>query len=200
MYNWRHMTPAQRAEVLRLRQRLGQPWHGPPHGMEKRWQHISAACYEHQPILGASPDRMSAFEKDLLCVLAPVSEGVSAWCVLPNHYHLLLQCINLPAVRKALGTLHGRTSHDWNVEDGMQGRTCWHRCLLKAVKSESHRWATLNYIHHNPVHHGYAGRWMDWPFSSAERYLVVVGRDFAEKMWKDYPLFDFGKGWDEQEM
>jgi len=200
MYNWRHMNEAQRAETLRVRKQLGRPWHGPPHGFEKHWRHLSAACYEHRPILGASAERLEAFEKDLLCALAPVSEGVSAWCVLPNHYHLLLQCMNLAAVRKALGALHGRTSHDWNAEDHAHGRTCWHRCLPKPVKSESHRWATLNYIHHNPVHHGYAQRWQEWPFSSAGQYLEAVGREFAEKMWKEYPLLDYGRGWDDADL
>jgi len=200
MYNWREMTPAMRTEVLSLRKQHGQPWHGPPHGLEKHWHHISGACYEHQAILGTAPERMAVFEKELLCTLAPVSEGVSAWCVLPNHYHLLCQCINLPAVRKALGTLHGRVSHDWNVTDATLGRTCWHRCLPKPVKSESHRWATLNYIHHNPVHHGYVKHWQEWPFSSAGQYLEAVGRDIAEKMWKDHPLLNFGKGWDDPEL
>ena len=200
MYNWRQMTEAQRAATLRLRKQLGQPWHGPPHGFEKRWHHVSAACYDHCPIIGVTPERLAAFEKDLLCALAPVSEGVSAWCVLPNHYHLLLQCMNLPAVRKALGALHGRTSHEWNATDGAGGRTCWHRCLPKPVKSESHRWATLNYIHHNPVHHGYVKRWQEWPFSSAEQYLETVGREFAERIWSEHPLFDYGKGWDKPEM
>jgi putative transposase len=200
MYNWRQMTAAQRAEVLRLRKQTGQPWHAPPHGLEKHWHHVSAACYEHQPVLGASPERMATFEKDLLTALAPVSEGVLAWCVLPNHYHILLQCMALPAVRKAMGALHGRTSHDWNAGEESRGRTCWHRCLPKAVKSESHRWATLNYIHHNPVYHGYARRWQDWPFSSAGRYLETVGREFAERTWKAYPVLEVGEGWDEPGM
>ena len=189
-----------REDVLRLRKQCGQPWHGPPHGLEKHWHHISAACYEHQPILGVSPERMAVFEKELLRVLAPVSEGVSAWCVLPNHYHILLQGINISAIRKALGVLHGRTSHDWNAEENVRGRTCWHRCLPKPVKSESHRWATLNYIHHNPVHHGYAMQWQDWPFSSTRQYLEAAGREFAERTWKEYPLLDYGKGWDEPDM
>jgi len=200
MYHWRQMTEAQRAEALGLRKQNGQPWHGPPHGLEKHWHHVSAACYEHRPILGESPERMAAFEKELLCALAPVSEGVSAWCVLPNHYHVLLQCVNLPAVRRALGALHGRTSHDWNAVDGLPGRKCWHRCLPKALKNESHRWATLNYIHNNPVHHHYAKHWQDWPFSSAVQYLDAVGRQFAERMWKKHPIFKMGEGWDEPGM
>ncbi len=143
---------------------------------------------------------MAQFESALLVTLAPVSEGVSAWSVLPNHYHVLLQAINLTAVRKAVGMLHGRMSHDWNVDDGVPGRSCWHRCLPKPVKSEAHRWATLNYIHHNAVYHGYVERWQDWPFASAELYLASVGRELAERMWREYPLLDYGKGWDDPGM
>ena len=200
MYDWRKMTAAQRNEALALRKRLGQPWHGPPHGLEKDWVYLSAACYEHEGNLGQSPGRMAAFERELLATLAPHCHAVTAWCVLPNHYHALVQCVALVRVRTALGRLHGRTSHDWNAEDGARGRSCWHRCLPKPVRSEAHRWATLNYIHHNPVHHGYVSRWQDWPFSSAGLYLEAMGRDFAERMWQEYPVLEFGKGWDDAAM
>jgi putative transposase len=200
MYAWRKMTPKMCEEVLAMRKLHGQPWHGPPHGLEKHWHHISAACYNHQTILGQSPQRMAAFEKELLGVLSPVSEGISAWCILPNHYHVLLQCINVTAVRQALGRMHGRLSHAWNQEDKTAGRTCWHRCLIKPIKNDSHRWATLNYIHHNAVHHAYVEQWQEWPFSSAAVYLGSVGRTFAESMWKQHPILEIGKGWDEQDL
>ena len=199
MYNWRQMTPEMRAEVLAVRQRQGQPWHGPPHGLEKFWYHLSAACYEHAPLIGFSPERLADFQRDLRIALAPVTEQVCAWCVLPNHYHVLVQAINLPACRKAIGDLHGRSSFAWNRDDDCRGRTCWHRSLPKDVTSEAHRWATLNYIHHNPVRHGYVKRWQEWPFSSAEQYLAGIGRETAERIWKQYPLLDYGRGWDDPE-
>ena len=53
MYNWRFMTEEQQQEVLKIRKLSGQPWHGPPHGLEKHWYHVSGTCYEHQPIIWA---------------------------------------------------------------------------------------------------------------------------------------------------
>jgi len=50
------------------------------------------------------------------------------------------------------------------------------------------------------VHHGYAGCWQDWPFSSAQEYLAEMGRELAEKTWNDYPVRDYGKGWDDAEL
>ena len=52
---------------------------------------ISAACYEHRHYIGHSPERMGAFARDLLAVFASHASQAFAWCVLPNHYHALLE-------------------------------------------------------------------------------------------------------------
>jgi len=198
-YNWRDMTAEQRSEALQARHRAGQPWHGPPHRIERHWYHLSGSCYEHAPILGHSPERMAEFERSLLSTLAEPCEQVCVWCVLPTHYHVMVQCRSIPLCRRAIGKLHGRLSHGWNVEDGAAGRTCWHRCLLKEIKTEAHRWATVNHIHHNPVRHGYAKLWQDWPFSSATQYLSTVPRDEVERIWREFPILDMGAGWDRED-
>ena len=54
----------------------------------------------------------------------------------------------------------------------------------------------MNYIHHNPVKHGYVDKWQDWPWSSAAEFLARVGRETAEKIWREYPILDYGKKWD----
>jgi len=56
------------------------------------------------------------------------------------------------------------------------------------------------YIHHNPVRHGYVTRWQDWPYSSAQEFLAGLSREEAERIWREYPLEDYGKGWDEPGM
>ena len=48
----------------------------------------------------------------------------------------------------------------------------------------------------NPVHHGYAEKWTDWIWSSAGAYLDSVGCDEAERMWKEYPILNYGEKWD----
>jgi len=82
----------------------------------------------------------------------------------------------------------------------MRGRQVWHGVSDRAMRGPDHFWATMNYIHHNPVKHGYVRKWTEWPFSSVEDYLEEMGRENVELMWKTHPIFDYGKGWDDEDM
>ncbi len=201
MYNWRRMTLPERAAALRSRQARRVPWHGPPH-YEGQSAHylLTAACYEHRPWIGATPQRMAQFESDLLATLSEQCRKVFAWIVVPNHYHALLHAPEIDSLLMALGQFHGRTSFYWNGEDNRRGRHVWHRAAETEIKSEGHFWATMNYVLHNAVRHGYVQRWQDWPYSNAAEYLAEVGRDLAERRWRSYPLLDYGKDWDPPEL
>ena len=99
-----------------------------------------------------------------------------------------------------LGLFHGRTSHAWNGEENTRGRKVFFRAVERAMRSDRHYFATLNYVHHNPVRHGYVQRWTDWPWSSAKEYLELTGLEEAKRIWQDYPIRDYGKDWDEPDM
>jgi putative transposase len=143
---------------------------------------------------------MAEFESDLLNVAGASETRIFAWVVLPNHYHQLVHAPSLKTFLTALGELHGRTSYRWNQEDNAMGRKVWHRAVETQIKSERHFWATINYVLNNAVRHGYVSRWQDWPFSNAEQYLGDVGREEAERRWREYPVLDFGKDLDPPEM
>ncbi len=66
--------------------------------------------------------------------------------------------------------------------------------------SDRHYWATLNYVHHNPVRHGYAEHWTDWPWSSPTQYLAQTGVEEVKRIWREYPVSNYGKDWDQPEM
>ena len=102
----------------------------------------------------------------------------------------------LPELFHDIGLLHGRTAFDWNGEDSERGRKVWFNCAETAMKSDRHFWATLNYVHHNPVHHGYVKQWQHWPFSSGAAFLEKTGREQVAKLWKEYPILKYGKDWD----
>ncbi len=149
-YLWRNLTPAKRGELLVYRRNFNRPWHSPPHLEQEGslYYHLTAACLNHEPHIGHSPDRMASFSRDLL---ASLPEPPVAWCVLPNHYHLLARCPDLKSTLQSLGKLHGRTSFLWNGEENTRGRKVWCNSADRSMRGDDHFWATVNYIHHNPV-------------------------------------------------
>jgi putative transposase len=198
MYYWRKLTDAEKTQVLNERKGHKLPWHSPPH-LEFSGSVtfiITAACYEHVHLIGKNPQRIAECEAEILNIGKNLNAKIFAWCILPNHYHLLVRTDNIKQLRMELGKFHGRTARFWNQADKAPGRKVWFNFFDREMKSARHFWASLNYIHHNPVHHGYTDKWQDWIFSSAKVYLENFGREKASFIWKEYPILDYGKNWD----
>ena len=53
------------------------------------------------------------------------------------------------------------------------------------------------WFHNNAVRHGLARRWQEWPWSSAAAFLEAAGKGEAERIWREFPVLDYGEGWDD---
>ena len=198
MYLWRKMSEKQRIDASEYRRLHRFPKHSPPHFDSELDVHylFSGTCYEHAHIIGKTSGRMSETEKEILEIFDKLCSKIYAWCILPNHYHLLIKTERIKEIRKEIGLFNGRTSFRWNGEDEKRGRKVWHNCFERKMRSERHFFATLNYVLHNPVHHGYVNRWQDWLWSNAKQYLEQTGKEKALEIWKKYPILDYGAKWD----
>jgi putative transposase len=198
-YESRGLTPEQRAELAHYRRQNGYPEHAPPHPFrDERVYLISAANYQHKRIM-ESGERRTAFETELLSLLHSIATELVAWVVLPNHYHVLLDVPSLNDVSRALRQLHGSTSRQWNLEDNMTGkRTVWYRFEDRVIRGDQHLRLTFNYIHYNPVKHGYVKDSADWPWSSRTLYYEEKGEAWLQAQTESAaPPRDWGKGWDD---
>ena len=197
MYQWRKLSNTERESIFASRLLRGGTWRRAPlWDAGKARYMITAACYEHKPVIGLNPTRLATFESELLELLSAHTESIHAHAILPNHYHVLVTCEHIVLLRKELGQFHGKTSFLWNKEEHTQGRQIFHGSAETVMKSERHYQASLNYIHHNPVRHGYVSKWQNWPYSSAHAYLQAVGKKEAEEHWKEYPVDRCGAEWD----
>jgi putative transposase len=196
MYYWRKLSPEDRQRILSKRKAQQRPWHSPPHKTCGGRYMLTASCFEHAYIIGTSPQRMADFEETLLEVLDSSVIAIYAWAVLPNHYHALVSLKNTEPVIGKLARLHGRSSYSWNREDNVRGRQVWCGAAETRMKSDRHFWSSLNYILHNPVKHGYAKKWTDWPFSNAASYLADVGKEKAAELWREHDISAMGDDWD----
>ncbi len=214
-YEYRRLTPEEREEVLRQRRERGYPLHAPPHPFRQAGRFLlTAANFEHAAIM-ASSDRRTEFETRLLAALrvdsndrsnglphVGASQGryaeVYGWVILPNHYHALVGVESLELVSTALKQLHGATSREWNLADEETGkRQVWYKFSDRMIRNDAHFNQALNYIHFNPVKHGYVGDPYEWPWSSLHNYFETRGRDWLREQWAAHPPGDFGKGWDD---
>lgn len=196
MYDYRRWTPEEQAAAVRERRQRSFPWHSPPLLEDPgEFRIVTAACFEHCPILSTIP-RLRWFEEQLLAHVQELALACAAWAVLPNHYHLLVRIEDMKAFSRGLGQLHGRTSHQMNREDNARGRQVWYRCQDRCMRSEGHYYTTLNYLHNNPVKHGYVKKWTEWAFSSIHWYLAAKDREWLVDVWRSYPVLNYGDKWD----
>jgi putative transposase len=197
MYEYRKLTPEQREALVKERLARGFPSHSPPHPVrDQPFYLLTATCYEHTRRMDSSERRQQVLDMLFEQFLSRGME-IRAWVVLPNHYHLLTHVTDFSVIGGVLRSIHGPTSRQWNLEDDRIGCKVWYRYTDRAIRSEAHYLTTLNYIHYNPVKHGWTKSPYDWVESSVHWYLENNGREWLRDSWIRYPLRDYGKGWDD---
>ena len=102
--------------------------------------------------------------------------GVAVWayCLMPNHVHLILVPSTPDGLRDALAEAHRRYSRRVNLREGWRGYL-WQGRFASAPMDEPHLLAAARYVELNPVRARLAARAEDWPWSSAGAHLA--GRD-----------------------
>ena len=197
-YAYRRLTPSERTEVIEERRVRGFPLHSPPHAYDEAGCFlITAACFGHAPIMEL-PERRTSFQDCLLSALQASNVTVHGWVVLPNHYHILVESMPLALVSTAIKRVHGSTSRDWNAADGLTGRRrVWFRYSDRLIRNDAHYYRALNYVHYNPVKHGYVESPYAWEWSSLPEYLDQRGSEWLRETWRRYMPDSMGRGWDE---
>jgi len=197
MYTYKHLTPEEREKLVEERIRRGFPPHAPPHPFRgERFYFLTAACYYHQTLL-SQPHRRREILREIIPFEIKGAVELRAWVILENHYHLLVRIREYKAVSTLFNMVHGRTSYRWNTEDRRRGRKVWYRYTDRAIRSDRHYYASLNYIHYNPIKHRVARSPYEWQESSVHWYRKYYGRDWLNELWATYPVLDYGKNWDE---
>ena len=165
--------------------------HHPPHiFIDNSWYFITAGIFEKHPLL--KPDIHKELLREQIMTLArEFQRFVEAWVILDNHYHLLIKSNVGEILATFFQRLHGRTAFDMNKSDSIRGRQVWHNYWDTLIRNETDYWTRFNYIHHNPVKHGYADQIEDWPHSSYHDCLERRGEEWLADVNQKYPIVDF---------
>lgn len=126
---------------------------------------------------------LSLYEKHI----APVAYTY-AWCLMPNHFHLLVRIKDEEVALESISGFGSRKAPEYRVSQSFSNffnayakafnkRYGRHGSLFEkpvrriAVNSDEYLKRLVYYIHANPVKHGFAHTLLDYPWSS---YLTLV--------------------------
>jgi putative transposase len=116
-------------------------------------------------------------DEDYLAYRSLLAEGcrnagveVWAYCLMPNHVHLILVPSDEDGLRAALADAHRRYTRFINKREGWRGYL-WQGRFASFPMDEAYTVACARYIEQNPVRARLARSARDWRWSSARAHL-----------------------------
>jgi putative transposase len=120
--------------------------------------------------------------------------GVEVWayCLMPNHVHLVAVPENEDGLRRAIGEAHRRYTRMVNFRERWRGHL-WQDRFASFPMDEAHTYECGRYVELNPVRAGLAEGAEGWKWSSARAHLS--GKD--DELVKVRPLLEMVGEWGE---
>lgn len=113
--------------------------------------------------------------------IAPTCD-VLAWCLMPNHFHLLLSTnelsvatvqrspLPLQKLTESIRLLLSSYTKGFNKQYNKTGNLFQQKTKAKCVSAERYSVTVFHYIHQNPMAAGLVSKMEDWEFSSFADY------------------------------
>ncbi len=120
---------------------------------------------------------------------------IEAVVILPDHFHIMIRPKTAAQYPKIISRIKQHFSRHCDPKyyrhiPQSKSRTkagykpIWQKKYYEhCVKNDNDYQTRFNYIHYNPVKHGYVKQTKDWPYSSFHQY---VKRGFYNKEWGDF--------------
>lgn len=89
---------------------------------------------------------------------------VAAFCLMPNHYHLVVEA-PVQRLSRGMHALNGRHARRFNERHGRSGHLFQERFDARLIESEEHLGTACAYVIDNPVRAGLCATAEDWPWA-----------------------------------
>lgn len=116
--------------------------------------------------------------------------AIWAYCLMPNHVHLIAVPATVDGLRRAIGEAHRRYTRRVNFRENWRGHL-WQGRFASFILDEAYLLAAARYIELNPVRAGLAAQPADYPWSSASAHLT--GKD--DRLVQTAPLLEMVPDW-----
>jgi putative transposase len=117
-----------------------------------------------------SDDDYAAYRDLVAEACARNSVRCLAWCLMPNHVHLILVPREPDSLRAALADAHRRYSRQINFAKGWTGYL-WQGRFASYPMDDAHLMTAIRYVELNPVKARLVRRAEDWHWSSARAHV-----------------------------
>jgi REP element-mobilizing transposase RayT len=116
-------------------------------------------------------------------------EGVSVyhWCLMSNHYHLVLEMSNPKRLSKLIGAIQQVYAMKYHRKYKTAGRMFQNRFKSQAIEGETYLLACGRYVEQNPVRAKIKRYPWTWEWSSCKSYIKEKKDELTTKnpLWKD---------------
>lgn len=126
----------------------------------------------------------------LACHMAESGTELWAYCLMPNHVHLILLPHNENGLAKLLQRTHSRYARRVNSAHDWRGHL-WQERFHSFVMDEQHLLAAVRYVEMNPVRAGLCRRADEWRWSSVHTHLKRI----SDELVSTEPLYELIANW-----
>ena len=162
--------------------------HHPPHiYLDNTYYFITARVYEGKRIFNTDQKKRILLNT-IRVELHKNKYILMAWVILENHYHILFKTKLAFNLSRIMNRIHGLVSYRVNKIEKLQGRKIFQNYWDRCIRNEKDYYTHLNYIHHNPVKHGYVQKMSDYEFSSYNYWLKTKGLAWMRDCFSQCPV------------
>lgn len=107
--------------------------------------------------------------------------------IIPDHIHMIIKPACISDYPKIIGQIKVNFTKNSNIEyktNNNRESTIWQRRYWEhTIRDEDDLYRHMNYIHYNPIKHGYIERVSDWEYSSFHKFVKL---GYYESDWCNF--------------
>lgn len=146
---------------------------------------ITATVYRNKQLFN-TPKKLDLLRRTIFDKIEKFQWEILVWAIMPNHYHFIANCKIGKALPKFIKEIHGKSAFQLNKIDSTPNRQVWQNYWDVCLYSERDYFQTMNYIHLNPVKHGFAKRMSEYEFSSFNNFYQKGDKEICESFFQEF--------------
>jgi REP element-mobilizing transposase RayT len=167
------------------------------------WHHVMNRGHEGKPIFRSEREK-SDFLTLLNEAVTKYRIRLTAWCVMSNHYHLILQNTT-GRLSEFVKFLNAAWARKYRTHHGGKGYVFQGRFKSTVVEEEEHLETAICYVLLNPVRAGISKTAWDYKYSSIHGYFGrlkgMTDNDFVKGIYPERSFLDAAlAGWEGREI